>query len=271
MDDYDRFLREDLDEEGDITSQALFSDEKGKAIIIAKEPCVVAGLTEASIVFEKTGANCIHLVKDGEHVEKRTEIATISGSICSILKAERLALNFLGRMSAIATTTKRLVDECSKINPNVSIAATRKTTPGFRRYEKKAVTIAGGEPHRFGLFDAVMIKDNHIKAIGSIEKAITKVKNQITTKTIEIEVENETDAMIAADFNVDVIMLDNFSAERGKKTAQRIRKKNPHILIELSGGITPENIAEYASFADRISMGYLTHTVINKDFSLTLC
>lgn len=270
MDDIDRFLQEDLNEEGDVTSKALFTSEEATAIILVKDPCVIAGITEAKRVFQKTGATLQAFAQDGEHVEENTQIATISGPIQSILSAERLALNFLGRMSAIATTTKTLVDCCRTINPTVTIAATRKTTPGFRLYEKKAVQIGGGEPHRYGLYDAVMIKDNHIKAVGSMEDAIKKVLLQVENKVIEVEVETTKDALIAAQYSIDVIMLDNLSAEKAKETAAQIRKKNPDILIEISGGITPENITDYASFADRISLGYLTHTVVNKDFSLEL-
>ena len=173
-------------------------------------------------------------------------------------------------MSGIATETKKLVDICKSINPKVTIAATRKTTPGFRKYEKKAVVIGGGESHRFGLFDAVMIKDNHIKLIGSVDKAITKIKEKVQNKVIEIEVENEKDAMTAARLNVDVIMLDNFDPKTAKDIANSIHKINQNILIEISGGVTSNNISKYASFADRISLGYITHSIKSIDFSLEI-
>ncbi len=269
MNDIDRFLEEDLNNEGDITSKALFSTQRGTGIIFVKEPCVIAGLAEANKVFNKTGATLKPLVKDGDMVEKNTTIAEITGPLISILSGERLALNFLGRMCAIATTTKDLVDRCKKINPKIQIAATRKTTPGFRSYEKKAVQLGGGEPHRFGLYDAIMIKDNHIKAVGSIKESILRAK-KVKNKIIEVEVENETDAMTAAELEVDVIMLDNFTPKNAEKIAKQIGNKNSAILIELSGGITPENIEEYAPFADRISLGYLTHTVKNIDISLEM-
>ncbi len=207
---------------------------------------------------------------DGDVIAKGTVVATIKGSARSILKGERLSLNIIGRMSGIATETKKLVNKCRATNPNVTIAATRKTTPGFRRFEKKAVMIGGGESHRFGLFDAVMIKDNHLKLIGSIEKAIKKVKEKVTDTIIEVEVENMHDAETAAALHVDVIMLDNFDPEKGEAVAKKIRKINPHTIIEISGGITEENIEKYACFADRISLGYLTHSIKNKDFSLEI-
>lgn len=270
MDDIDTYLKEDLDLHGDITSEALFSDEDACARIISKEDCIVAGLEEAKKVFEKTGAIFTNLKSDGDFIKKDENVAEIKGSAISILKAERLALNFIGRMSGISTETKKLVDVCKKINPNVQIAATRKTTPGFRKYEKKAVEIGGGEAHRFGLFDAVMIKDNHIKLVGSIEEAIIKVKSQINDKIIEVEVENEKDAVVAANLSVDVIMLDNFSPKIAENIAKKIKQIDNNILIELSGGITQHNIASYASFSDRISLGFLTHSIKNCDFSLEI-
>ena len=271
MDDIDRYLKEDLGEEGDITSNSLFGDEIAQAKIIAKDDCIVAGLEEVKIVFEKTGAGTELQVRDGDFVKKETAAVKINGQIRSILKGERLALNIIGRMSGIATGTKKLVDMCQKINPNVTIAATRKTTPGFRKYEKKAVVIGGGEPHRSGLYDAFMIKDNHLKLVGSVEKAINRAKEKNhNKKIIEIEVENEKDAITAATLNVDVIMLDNFDPVSGENVAKKIRQVNPHILIEISGGISEENIVQYASFADRISLGYLTHSIKSKDFSLEI-
>jgi nicotinate-nucleotide pyrophosphorylase (carboxylating) len=127
-------------------------------------------------------------------------------------------------MSGIATETKKLVDLVKKINPNVKIAATRKTTPGFRKYEKNAVLIGGGETHRMGLYDAIMIKDNHIKIIGSIDAAINNIKQKIKNNKIEIEVENEKDAIKVAEFGIDVIMLDNFDSESAKKNCRKNKK-----------------------------------------------
>ena len=270
MDEIDRFLKEDLGDKGDITSNALFTRQTAKACIITKEECIVAGLQEAVRVFKRVGATATLLVKDGDAVQKRIPVLEIKGTVRSILKGERLALNIIGRMSGIASETKRLVERCKKINPRVTIAATRKTTPGFRSFEKKAVMLGGGMPHRYGLYDAVLIKDNHLKIIGSVEEAIKKVKKKIPDKIIEIEVENESDALIAATMRADVIMLDNLNPKSGQRIARKVREINPDIIIEVSGGITPTNIENYASFADRISLGYLTHSVRNKDFSLEI-
>ena len=270
MDDIDRYLTEDLGKEGDITSKSLFHNEVATAKIIAKEDCIVAGLEEVKIIFNKTGAKTKLQNNDGDFINKNTTVVKIKGPIRSILKAERLALNIIGRMSGIATETKKLIKKCQKINPNITIAATRKTTPGFRKYEKKAVVIGGGEPQRFGLYDAVIIKDNHLKLIGSVEKAIQLFNKKLHNKVIEIEVENENDALTAARLNVDFIMLDNFNPKKAKYIAKRIREENPHVRIEVSGGITEKNIQQYASFADRISLGYLTHSIKSKDFSLEI-
>ncbi len=270
MDTIDRFLREDVGKKGDVTSDALFTNQTARAVIIAKEDGVVAGLSEAQEVFTKVGASCQLLVKDGDVVHKGKSVMEIQGLVRSILKGERLALNIIGRMSGIASETQRMVQRCKKINQKVRIAATRKTTPGFRMFEKKAVILGGGEPHRYGLYDAVLIKDNHLKMFDSIKKAIEQMKKNLPNHPIEIEVENETDALVAAKMNVETIMLDNLKPQTGKHIARKIRQLNPNILIEVSGGITAENIEKYAVFADRISLGCLTHSVKNKDFSLEI-
>jgi len=270
MDDIDRFLEEDLGDEGDITTDSIFINEQAKAIIVANEDCTIAGLEETEKVFKKTGAKTDLLVKDGDFIKKDTIVAEIAGPIKSILKGERLALNFIGKMSGIASETKKLVDKCKVVNKNVNIAATRKTTPGFRKYEKKAVILGGGDPHRYGLFDAVMIKDNHIKCVGSIEKAINIIKKNVRDKLIEIEVDNEEDAIKSAELKVDVIMLDNFDPDYAEYTAKKIKQIDKDILLEISGGVNFDNIIEYASFADRISLGYITHSISSKDFSLNI-
>ena len=271
MDDIDHFLQEDLRNEGDITSNTLFTTETANATITAKQPCIVSGLTEAAHVFHKTGAQFHNQVQEAIHISANTIVAKINGPITAILTAERLALNFLGKMSGIATETNKLLTQCKKINPNIIIAATRKTTPGFRKYEKKAVQHGGGDPYRNGLFDAFMIKDNHIKQIGSLQKALEKITtNNPHHKPITVEVENKNDALTAAKANVDIIMLDNLTPQQAQTIAQIIRNQNKHIQIEISGGITPDNITQYAAFADRISLGYLTHSTKTINFSLEI-
>ncbi len=270
MDYIDIYLKEDLGEEGDITTNSIFGDEEGEAVIIANEDCILAGIEDAKEVFSRLGANLEMIRKDGEEVKKGEIVAKVKGKLRSILAGERLALNMISRMSGIATETRKLVDMCRKINPDVKIAATRKTTPGFRKYEKKAVVIGGGDPHRFGLFDAVLIKDNHIKAAKSLREAIRRVKEKVRDKFIEVEVENEEQALIATEEEVDAILIDNQPPEKAEKMARKIKEKNPNILVEISGGIREDNILRYAKFADRISLGYITHSVKSKDFSLEI-
>ena len=270
MNDIDRFLNEDLSKDGDITSDSIFTNETTKGRIISREQCVIAGLEELKEVFNKTGAKINLMVKEGDLITKNSIVAEITGPSRSILKGERLALNILGRMSGIATETKQIVDLVKPINPKIQIAATRKTTPGFRSFEKKAVEIGGGYCHRIGLFDEVMIKDNHLKIVGSVEKAIKLVKEKIKDKIIEIEIEKETDAITAAKLDVDVIMLDNLDPTKALKISKKIRKINPKIIIEISGGINKNNIKKYAAFSDRISLGYITNSIKCIDFTLEI-
>ena len=266
MDEIDLFLKEDLGEEGDITSNALLKDEEGVAYIKANDNCLLAGVEEAKEVFERLGCKVNLLKKDGDEVKAGEKIMEIEGKAKSILAGERLALNFLGRMSGIATLTHELTKICRKKNPNIWIAATRKTTPGFRKYEKKAVKIGGGYPHRMGLYDGVLIKDNHLVCI-PLREAIRKAKK--LGRKVEVEVESIEDAVIAAEEGADIIMLDNMPPAKGKLAVSKIKEINPEIKIEVSGGITPENITNY-TFADIISLGWLTHSVKSKDFSLEM-
>jgi nicotinate-nucleotide pyrophosphorylase len=264
----DQFLKEDLGE-GDITSDALFTDEKGKGCVYLKESAVLAGLAEAKQVFERVGCKVKLLGREGSKAQKGARVLEVSGPIRSILEAERLALNFLARMSGIATQTRQMLKKCKRVNPSVTVTGTRKTTPGFRKWEKRAIVVGGGDPHRMGLWDAVLIKDNHLTAM-SIEEAIKRVKAKVKDRPIEIEVACLKDAEIAAKLGVDVIMLDNLPPSEGKKITETIRKIDPEILIEVSGGINPRNIAGYASYPDRISCGCLTHSVNSIDFSLEI-
>lgn len=267
MEDMERFLYEDLGEKGDITSDALLGDEEGKAYIIARENCILAGLEEAKNIFIRFGLNVTLQMKDGEEAKAGSRAMEIRGNVRSILAGERLALNIISRMSGIASLTRELTAICRKKNPRVKVAATRKTTPGFRKYEKKAVELGGGMPHRMGLYDGVIIKDNHLIYI-SIREAIRKAREKVD-KPIEIEVESIDDAIIAAEEKADIIMLDNMPPVKGAIAAREAKAVNPKVKIEVSGGVTPENITNY-TFADIISLGWLTHSVKSKDFSLDM-
>jgi nicotinate-nucleotide pyrophosphorylase (carboxylating) len=266
------FIKEDI-EIADITSEALLSEEKARGQIIAKQDCVVAGIEEAREVFTYFGLNVQSKFSDGDRVSKHDIILTIEGRAKDILAGERLALNFLGRMSGIATETNKLVEKCRKINPNMQIAATRKTTPGFRVFEKKAVKLGGGHPHRMHLDDAFLIKDNHLKLVSGVEEAVRLAKASDAAsqgKKVEIEVENAKDAKKASLAGADIVMLDNMSPEESKSAYLLIKELNPDITVEISGGITPGNIEKYAECADMISLGYLTHSIKAMDFSLEI-
>lgn len=262
-------LKEDMNN-GDITSDYLIDDNlRGKAIITFKEEGIVCGLDVVRIIFSivDKSLKVSKLVDDGETVVKGKDIATIEGNLKSILKAERVALNFLQRMSGIATKSK----EISKLikDFDVRVVDTRKTTPGLRVFEKYAVKTGGCFNHRFNLSDAVMIKDNHISSVGSVEKAIKKIRSEIPhTVKIEIEVKNLDELKEALDNGVDIIMLDNMDTDTMKKAVEITNKR---AVLEASGNITNETIEEVASTGvDIISVGGLTHSFESMDISLNI-
>ncbi len=264
------FLREDLGS-GDITSELVIPvDEKAKGRIVCKADCVLAGLAEAAELFKELGAEVLRSSADGKSAKKGDIVMEVGGSARQLLAGERLALNLIMRMSGIATATHKLVQEAKSINPNVRIAATRKTTPGFREFEKKAVLLGGGDPHRYGLFDAILVKDNHIRIAGGVVEALKRAKKGSFTKKIEIEAETREDALLAADNGADIILLDNFAPKDFVTLSAELKKRQPEVLIEASGGITPETVKEYAKGADIISLGWLTHSVKSIDFSMDI-
>lgn len=267
MDLIDLYLREDLGE-GDITSQALLDDREGMAEITVGQDGVLAGIEEAVEVFRRVGCQATPLAADGERVSEGQRVMQVHGPLKGLLAGERLALNFLMRMSGIATLTRQVVESCRKANPNIVIAATRKTTPGFRRYEKKAVRIGGGDPHRFGLDDAFLIKDNHLKVFGSVFRAVRKAQTHSFSKKVEIEVEDLESAKEAARASADVILLDNMTPSQAKECYLAIKAIDQRIIVEVSGGITPKSAKNYAHYADVISMGALTHSAPALSFSM---
>ncbi|AZR74660.1 nicotinate-nucleotide diphosphorylase (carboxylating) [Anoxybacter fermentans] len=262
-------LKEDLGT-GDVTTDSVVpEDHWSEAYITAKEEGVVAGLPLAQKIFEYIDPHLRFeaIRKDGDRVKFGDHLAKITGATRSILKGERLALNFLQRLSGIATKTayyKSLVEDYS-----VRIVDTRKTTPGLRILEKYAVRVGGGHNHRMGLYDAVMIKDNHIEAAGDIRTAVELARKAIPhTMKIEVEVEDLEGVKEALEAGADIIMLDNMSLEMMKKAVEMI---NGRAIIEASGGITDENIKDVAATGvDVISMGALTHTVKSLDISLNI-
>jgi nicotinate-nucleotide pyrophosphorylase (carboxylating) len=263
------YLREDLGD-GDITSEALIDGEVAVAQIVCKEDCVLAGLRESEFLFTDQGLTCDCHSSDGDPIEKGTVVLTVRGDAAAIFKVERLALNILMRMSGIATLVADLSRRVREVNPDVRIAATRKTTPGFRIFEKRAVMLGGGDPHRMALDDAVIIKDNHIKTVGGVAEALSRAKKVSFSKKVEIEAQCLEEAVEAAHGGADIIMLDNMSPAVAREAAEAVRSIDPDITIEISGGITPENCVDYAPIGDVISLGWLTHSVRSIDFSLNV-
>ena len=266
--DIKKWLTEDVTY-WDVTS-TLLPDAKAIGRIFAKQDGIIAGLPIIQRVFELLETEFVLLVEEGSFVKKKTAIASVKGPIINLLQAERVSLNLLGRMSGIATKTAEMVKLARKTNPTIRICATRKTAPGLGKYDKYAVVIGGGDTHRFNLSDMVLLKENHLKLFSSITEAVTTAKSKTSfNKKIEVEVQNEEQALEASEASVDIIMLDNFSPVQAKHVISKIRKENSAILIELSGNISIENIENYAiEGIDLISSGSLTHSV--KNFDLTL-
>jgi nicotinate-nucleotide pyrophosphorylase (carboxylating) len=265
-----------LDEDvgnGDITSLTTIPlDQQSIAIIHVKEAGILAGLPVAEAVFGIVDPSLRFTAKvqEGSFVEKGTIIAEVQGKTRSILLGERLALNLMQRLSGIATKTHQYVEALEGFK--VRLVDTRKTTPGHRLLEKYAVRVGGGYNHRFGLYDAVMIKDNHIKAAGGITIAIEAARKSIPhTMKIEVEVENFMQLQEALIAGPDIIMLDNMNPLDMRKAVDIIKNKTPHILVEASGTVTLETIkAIAASGVDVISVGRLTYSVQALDISLDL-
>ncbi|BAH05722.1 carboxylating nicotinate-nucleotide diphosphorylase [Clostridium kluyveri] len=253
---------------GDVTTDNLFhGQEISKGKFIAKEHGIIAGIEVAERVFQILDSSIVFkkYLKDGHEVKRGDTIAYIEGSSNSILKGERVALNILQRMCGIATKTFKIVQLVKDYD--VKIVDTRKTLPGFRILDKYSVRMGGGYNHRLNLSDFVMIKDNHIKAVGSIKEAVERIKSKIpfTTK-IEVEVENFYQLKEALDAKVDVIMLDNMDVEHMKKAVEFVDKR---VFLEASGNVNENNVADIASTGvDIISMGSLTHSVKALDISL---
>ncbi len=264
-----QFIHEDAPF-GDATSDAVIPDISCRAIIRAEQAGIIAGIDEAVTLFTHFGVEVKYRVSDGAEVNQGDILLSLSGRAKMILLVERTALNIIGRMSSIATQTRAMMDIFTAENPSCRVAGTRKTCPGFRALDKKAVVLGGGDPHRYCLSDGILIKDNHLALVPLVE-AIGRARKMTAYKKVEVEVETVTDALAAAEAGADAIMLDNMSPEqiRGTLAALEHEGMRNRIVIELSGGINPETIRHYASLgADVISLGALTHSVRN--FSVNL-
>lgn len=266
------WLKEDVGS-GDVTTGVTIpSGHESKGIIHAKDAGVIAGMPVAQLVFEVVDPllTFTPLVKDGEMVAKGTVLAEVEGSTHSILTGERLALNLLQRLSGIATRTRTFVNALEGLP--VRLVDTRKTTPGHRMLEKYAVRAGGGANHRFGLYDAVMIKDNHIKGAGGIAQAVSRARANIPhTMTIEVETESLEQVEEALAAGADIIMLDNMAPDMMKEAVRRIKAKAPHVKTEASGNVSLQTVRSIAeSGVDVISVGRLTYSFESLDISLDL-
>ncbi len=270
------FLQEDIGIE-DITSNNLNNSNKlVNADIIYKSNFkgILCGIDEIESLFDICNCNLKYNKSDGMSILSKEKIIEINGKAKDILKAERVALNLLMRMSGIATLTRKFVDKVKEIDQSISIASTRKTVPGLRLLDKKAVVVGGGISHRIRLDDMVLIKDNHLVVDKSIREIIFSIRENIgTAKKIECEVKNEYEAIEAIQNGADIIMLDNFSVLDAKKTILKIAELGlrDQVNIEISGGINLENVIDYAKLKpDIISIGFLTHSAPSLDFSLKI-
>jgi nicotinate-nucleotide pyrophosphorylase (carboxylating) len=273
MNDIDRllpFIREDAPF-GDITSESIIGTERCVAQVIAKGYGVISGLEEACSLFQYFGAKTLTEVQDGDSVTPGVVLMTIEGPARSILLVERTALNVIGRMSGIATKTKRFA-ELLKERGGCRIAATRKTAPGLRSLDKKAVIAGGGDPHRMSLSDGILIKDNHLVLV-PLQEAIHRAKSSSRFRKVEVEVPSKEAAVEAAEAGADIILLDNMTPDMVRATIDLLEEKGlrQKVLLEISGNITEENVSEYIiPGVDLISSGSLTHSVVSFDVSLDI-
>ncbi len=269
-------LQEDLGEAGDVTSQAVISaDYQGQAVVVARAPGVLAGLEAAQIVFAAVDASLRFeaLLSDGAKLTPAARLANVSGSMRSILAGERTALNFVQHLSGVATRTRQFVDAIAGLS--CWILDTRKTLPGWRALEKYAVRCGGGYNHRIGLYDGILIKDNHLAALRiadcglRIQEAVRRARSFHPSMPVEIEVEDldQFDAALAC--GADLILLDNLSVEQMRQAVARRDAGKKPVLLEASGGVTLETVrAIAATGVDRISVGAITHSATALDIAL---
>lgn len=275
MDDVIKFMLKEDEGFGDITSNALIPEDKTfYAKLVSKDDGILAGIEVINGMFEEYGIDILSSMDDGDKIKKGDILLELEGNARKILLLERTALNLLMRMSGVATKTNRIVKSVNEINDKIRVAGTRKTAPALQKFDKMAIFIGGGDPHRSALDDMVLIKDNHIAVVGSVEEALKRAKKNVSfSKKIEIEVENVDDAVIAAKNGADIIMFDNMSPKEAQNTLDILIENDlrENVLIEISGGITEDNILDYAPLdVDIISLGSLTHQASSLNFSLDM-
>ncbi len=264
-------LEEDIGN-GDVTTSLLVAeDHESRAVIIAKENFVVAGIPFVKEVFDILDPRVRFsvFINDGRRTTKGDVIAEVFGRTRSLLSGERVCLNIFQRLSGIASLTSMFVERVSGLK--AKIVDTRKTSPGLRFMEKYAVRIGGGSNHRSGLFDGILIKDNHIEAVGGITKALRLAKEGHHLAKMEVEVENLHDLGEAIEGGADIVMLDNMTVDDMRKAVEMIRNSQKNIIIEASGNVTLNNVRDIAETGvDLISIGSLTHSAAASDISMKI-
>ena len=269
-----RILEEDVGQGDATTSLVVPEGSVAEAEVIAKEPGIVAGMEEGEALLKSLELHVEPLVNDGDKIKINQKLMKISGDARTILSVERTLLNIISRMSGIATATRNLVEKLQKAGLRTKVACTRKTAPGLLYFDKKAVFIGGGDTHRLHLDDMILIKDNHVKIAGGLERAVKRAREKASfSKKIEVEVANSEEAIIAAKAGADIIMLDNFSPKQIEKTLKLLKDEGlfGSVLLEASGGITAENIKSFASTkVDVVSLGQITHSTMALNVSLEI-
>lgn len=270
----EEFLAEDVGH-GDITTQALIDPaQRAVGSVVCKQRAIIAGIAESIHLLKLVNCNGKSKIEDGQEVRPGTIVLEVEGPASGILRVERTLLNLLSHMSGVATATAELVAIVKENESSARIACTRKTLPGLRYFEKRAVELGGGDTHRLRLDDAVLIKDNHLELTDSVKNAVRKAKAKVSfTKKIEVEVTSPDQAVEAAIAGADIILLDNMTPQQVKTSLTRLEAENSfdHVLIEVSGGITKENLANYAvKGVDVISVGSITNSAKAIDMSLDI-
>ncbi|MFB6282918.1 MAG: carboxylating nicotinate-nucleotide diphosphorylase [Halobacteria archaeon] len=257
------FLREDFSIEWTDVGNEIAAGTDCRANVIAREKGLVAGVREVEVLYDILDVETDVQVHDGGYVKEDDEVLEVQGDAASVLRGERLALNLMGSMSGIATVTRQLVDRSEE----TVVAGTRKTTPGFRDFEKRAVKLGGGDPHRLDLSDMVMVKENHIEVLG-LEVAMGKaVRESSYTSKVEVEAETIGQAVKASELGADIVLLDNMSPKKVKKAIETLEDHD--VLIEVSGGVWFDNVEDYAlDGVDVVSIGGLVHSSEWLDYSM---
>jgi nicotinate-nucleotide pyrophosphorylase (carboxylating) len=269
-----RFLDEDI-RSGDLTTQLTIpEDTDALATIYAKEKSVLAGIKEVAAIAEFSGLTYEVLAFEGNWVDPQQPVMRLKGSAWTLLTIERVCLNIVQRMSGIATKVYNMVSTAREVNPNVKIAATRKTTPGFRFFEKRAVVVGGGDPHRYALDDMVLIKNNHITAAGGVREAVTAAREKVSfSKKVSCEARTLQEVQEAIGVGADIVLLDNFKPKDIGGLIEVLKKDGTRdkVMLEVSGGVSEENVREFAKTGvDVLSSGALTHSYKSSDFNMLL-